>query len=193
MDNTNSSADSTPATVSETPGGKSVDLDLSSVSSASEVLPDELLEIDEDEEGEEEGSGLLSGAFGFTALALGFLSLSGSWLGSVYNSRAETSSQLFAKAATTQTQENQIGVNALASGWHAQAVIGGIFGLAALLVGAGVLLAPNLLLSGKAPAWARAAGIAGIVLAIVGLILAVLTWYGVLAPGLTAPTVATTS
>ena len=120
---------------------------------------------------------------GFTALALGFLSLSGSWLGSVYNSRAETSSQLFAKAATTQTQENQIGVNALASGWHAQAVIGGIFGLAALLVGAGVLLAPNLLLSGKAPAWARAAGIAGIVLAVVGLILAVLTWYGVLAPG----------
>jgi len=186
MDNTNSSADSTPTTVVETAGGKSVDLDLSSAAKA-ESLPEELLEIDEEEETDEESSGLIAGAFGFTALALGFVSVSGSWLSNVYNSRAETSSQLFAKAATTQTQENQIGVNALASGWHAQAVIGGIFALAALLVGAGVLAAPGLLLSGRAPAWARAAGIAGLVLAVVGLILAILTWYGVLAPGLTAP------
>jgi hypothetical protein len=191
MDNTNSSADSTPTTVTELDGGKAVDLDLSSaaeIQTTPEELPDELLELDDDgDDDSEESTGLLAGAFGFTALALGFLSLSGSWLSSVYNSRASAHSQIFAKTATTQTQENQIGLNALTSGWHAQAAIGGIFALAALLVGVGVLASPSLLLSGKAPAWARAAGIAGIVLGVIGLLLAILTWYGVLAGGISAP------
>ena len=198
MDNTNSSADSTPTTVVETDADSSVEVDLSSaeelgsVSEERALLPEELQELDEDEEADEESSGLVAGAFGFSALALGFVSLSGSWLGSVYNSRASAWDQVSAKAATSQQQENQIELSALVSGWHAQAVIGGIFSLAALLFGAGVLAAPSLLLSGRAPAWARAAGIGGLVLGLIGLILAILTWYGVLAHGLTAPPVPTT-
>ena len=191
MDNTNSSTDSTPTTVVEiaAENEKSVDVDLSSAEELS-ALPEELQELDEDEEGDEESTGLVAGAFGFTALALGFVSLSGSWLGAVYNSRSSAWSQVTAKTATTQTQENQIELSALVSGWHAQAVISGIFALAALLFGAGVLAAPSLLLSGRAPAWARAAGIGGLVLGLIGLILAILTWQGVLAGSLTAPTVA---
>lgn len=191
MDNTNSSADSTPTTAAEiaAENDKSVEVDLSSVEELPS-LPEELQELDEDEETEEESSGLVAGAFGFTALALGFVALGGSWIGAVYNSRASAWSQVTAKTATTQTQENQIELSALTSGWHAQAVLGGIFALAALLFGAGVLAAPSLLLSGKAPAWARAAALGGIVLGLLGLILALLTWYGVLAGNLTAPTVA---
>jgi hypothetical protein len=191
MDNTNSSAESTPTTAAEiaAENDKSVEVDLSSVEELPS-LPEELQELDEDEETEEESSGLVAGAFGFTALALGFVALGGSWIGAVYNSRASAWSQVTAKTATTQTQENQIELSALTSGWHAQAVLGGIFALAALLFGAGVLAAPSLLLSGKAPAWARAAALGGIVLGLLGLILALLTWYGVLAGNLTAPTVA---
>lgn len=194
MDNKNSSADSTPVAEAETAADNSVEVDLSSAEELGTderaLLPEELQEIEEDEEADEESSGLVAGGFGFTALALGFVSLSGSWLGSVYNSRTSAWDQVTAKAATTQTQENQIELSALASGWHAQAVIGGIFALAALLFGAGVLAAPSLLLSGRAPAWARAAGIGGLVLGLIGLILAILTWYGVLAGSLTAPVVA---
>jgi hypothetical protein len=193
MDTTNSSTDSTPTAAAETDGTTSVELNISGAGELDESLPDELQELDEDDETEEESSGLVAGAFGFTALALGFVSLSGSWLGTIYSSRSSTHSQLFAKAATTQTQENQIGVNALVSGWHAQAVLGGVFALAALLIGGGVLAAPSLLLSGRAPAWARAAGVAGLILGVIGLILAILTWYGVLAGGMTAPTVPTSS
>ena len=188
MDNTNSSADSTPTTAAEiaAENDKSVEVDLSSVEELPS-LPEELQELDEDEETEEESSGLVAGAFGFTALALGFVALGGSWIGAVYNSRASAWSQVTAKTATTQTQENQIELSALTSGWHAQAVLGGIFALAALLFGAGVLAAPSLLLSGKAPAWARGAAVGALVLGVIGLALALLTWYGVIAGSLTAP------
>ncbi|HEV2637822.1 MAG TPA: hypothetical protein VGX23_21895 [Actinocrinis sp.] len=195
MDTTNSSPDSTPTTVVDLDSEKTVAVDLGDAEellTAGSMLPEELQELDEDEEGDEESSGLVAGAFGFTALALGFISLSGSWLGSVYNSRASAWDQVTAKAATSQTEANQIGLTALTSGWHAEAVIGGIFALAALLFGAGVLAAPSLLLSGRAPAWARAAGVGGLILGLLGLILAILTWYGVLAHGLTAPPAAAT-
>jgi hypothetical protein len=145
--------------------------------------PEELLELDDEDDGEEVvGSGFVSGAFGLTALAFALASLTGGWLGAVYGARAEYVAELGAKAQSTQAS-----LDAFHSSWHAQAAIGGIFALAALLVGAGVLTSPSLLLSGKTPSWARAAALGGIIVGAIGLLLAVLGWFNVLAPGLHAP------
>src|SRR5947209_4530069 len=55
------------------------------------------------------------------------------------------------------------------------------------LVGAGVLASPALLLSGKTPGWARATALGGLILGAIGLLLAILAWFNIIAPGLTAP------
>lgn len=147
---------------------------------------EELLEI-EDEDGEDsEGSGAVAGAFGLTALVFGIVSLGGNWLGAVFGSRSQYFSDLHAKTATTQTQSTQISLDSFKSNWHGQAAVGGIFALAALLIGTFVLLSPSLLLSGKSPAWARATALASIIVGAVGLLLAIAVWFGWIAQGLTA-------
>jgi hypothetical protein len=148
--------------------------------------PEELADFDEtDEDADGEGhsaTGFVSGAFGLTSLGLALASLTGGWLGTVYAARAEYAVELKATSQNTQTS-----LNAFHSSWHAQAALGGIFALASLLIGAGVLASPALLLSGKTPAWARATALGGVILAVIGLLLAILTWFNVIAPGLTAP------
>lgn len=147
---------------------------------------EELLEIEDDDAEESESSGAVAGAFGLTALAFGIVSLAGNWLGSVFGNRSQYFAELHAKTATSQTQSTQISLDAFHSNWHAQAALGGIFALAAMLFGAFVLLSPSLLLSGKSPAWARASALAGIIVGFFGLLVAILVWFNVLAPGLTA-------
>lgn len=151
-------------------------------------VPEELLDLDEDEDTEETaGSGLVSGAFGLTALAFAVTSLTGGWIGNIYGNRAQYNTELHAKAATSQAQSTQNSLDAFGSGWHAQAAVSGIFALAALLFGAGVLASPGLLLSGRTPAWARGAALGAVIIGAVGLLLAVLTWFGLLAPVLKSP------
>jgi len=146
-----------------------------------EELRDEIDDEDDAEDGA--GSGVVSGAFSLTALALAVGSLvGGGWLGTVYGARAEYIAELKEKTQTTQAS-----LDAFHSSWHAQALLGGIFSLAALLFGAGVLTAPSLLLSGKSPAWARAAALGAIIIAAIGLVLALLGWFDVLAPRVIAP------
>jgi hypothetical protein len=150
--------------------------------------PEELAEFDDsgDDDGEEPtGSGFISGAFGLTALVLGLVSLTGGWLGTVYGARAEYVAEL-----NTKTQSTQASLDAFHSSWHGQAALGGIFAIAALLFGAGVLASPALLLSGKTPAWARASALGGLILGLIGLLLAILAWFNILAPGLHAPSAA---
>jgi hypothetical protein len=143
---------------------------------------DELREIDDEDDTEETASsGVVSGAFGVTALAFAFVSISGGWLGTVYGARAEYIAELKQKTQTTQGS-----LDAFHSSWHAQAMLAGIFALAALLFGAGVLTAPSLLLSGKSPAWTRAAALGAIIIGAIGLLLALLGWFDVLAPHISA-------
>jgi hypothetical protein len=176
-----------------TPNGEETETEIVSAAVSEPELaepsqPEELLEIDDEDDGEEPaGSGFVSGAFGLTSLVLAVASLSGGWLGAVYGARAEYIKELNAK-----TQSTQASLDAFHSSWHAQAALGGIFALASLLIGAGVLASPSLLLSGKTPAWARATALGGIIVALIALLLAILGWFNVLAPGLTAPPAATT-
>jgi hypothetical protein len=149
--------------------------------------PEELAEFDEaDDDGDEPvGSGFVSGAFGLTSLVLAIVSLTGGWLGTVYGARAEYVAEL-----NTKQQSTQASLDAFHSSWHGQAALGGIFAIAALLFGAGVLASPALLLSGKTPAWARASALGGLILGLIGLLLAILAWFNILAPGLHAPSAA---
>jgi hypothetical protein len=171
-----------------TPNGQETETEVVSAAVSEPELaepeqPEELAEFDEDDEDEEAAnSGFVSGAFGITSLVLAVASLTGGWLGTVYGARAEYVIEL----KTTQ-QSTQASLNAFHSSWHAQAALGGIFAIAALLVGAGVLASPSLLLSGRNPAWTRATALGGLIIGLIGLLLALLTWFNVLAPGLTAP------
>jgi hypothetical protein len=170
-----------------TPNGEETKTEVVSSDAVSEPelaeQPEELAEFDEDDETEEAaGSGFVSGAFGITSLVLALVSLGGGWLGTVYGARSEYIVEL-----NTKTQSAQASLNAFHSSWHGQAAVAGIFAIAALLIGAGVLTAPSLLLSGRAPAWVRGSALAGIILGLVGLLLALLAWFDVLAAGLTAP------
>jgi hypothetical protein len=172
-----------------TPDGAETETEIVSVAVSEPELaepeqPEELREIDDEDDAEDAaGSGVVSGAFGLTALALAVGSLvGGGWLGTVYGARAEYIAELKEKTQTTQAS-----LDAFHSSWHAQALLGGIFALAALLFGAGVLTAPSLLLSGKSPAWTRAAALGAIIIAAIGLVLALLGWFDVLAPRLIAP------
>lgn len=170
-----------------TPNGQETETEVVSSAAVSEPEladpPEELAEFDEDDETEEAvGSGFVSGAFGLTSLVLALVSLGGGWLGTVYGARAEYLVEL-----KTSTQSAQASLNAFHSSWHGQAAIAGIFAIAALLIGVGVLASPSLLLSARTPAWVRASALGGIILGLVGLLLAILTWFNVLAAGLTAP------
>lgn len=168
-----------------TPNGEETKTEVVSSAAVSEpeLADQELTDFDEDDEAEEAvGSGFVSGAFGITSLVLAVVSLGGGWLGTVYGARSEYLVEL-----KTTTQSAQASLNAFHSSWHGQAAVAGIFAIAALLVGAGVIASPALLLSGRTPAWVRATALGGIVLSLVGLLLALLTWFNVLAAGLTAP------
>ncbi|HLK43232.1 MAG TPA: hypothetical protein VKV34_07805 [Thermoleophilia bacterium] len=136
---------------------------------------EELLEIEDDDEGgEETGSGLIAGAFGFTSLALALISLSGGWLANVYQQRRTL------ELTKTQISSLKQEYDVYSSQWHTQGLFALIFGLAALLIGAGVLTAPSLLLSGKSPAWARAAALGGVFVGFIGLLLGLLMWFDVI-------------
>jgi hypothetical protein len=139
--------------------------------------PEELREIDEEDEEAEEasGSGAVAGAFGLTSLALALASLTGTWLSNAYQTR---DSLLISEKTTISTTAQEYPI--FASEWHTQGLFGIIFSLAALLVGAGVLTAPSLLLSGRTPAWARATALSGLIVGAIGLVLGLLTWFGVL-------------
>jgi hypothetical protein len=174
-----------------TPDGGETEIETISTSSAPQPelneQHEELLELEDDEDTEEAvGTGVVAGAFGLASLALGIVSLGGNWLGNVFGNRAQYFAELHVKTATSQAQSTQQSLDAFHSNWHAQAAVGGIFALAALLIGAFVLAAPSLLLSGKSPAWARATAMSGIIIGTLGLLLAVLTWFNVLAQGLNA-------
>jgi hypothetical protein len=150
-----------------------------------EGVPEELLEIDDDEDGEEEtGSGFVSGGFALASVGLGLVALSGSWFATAYTSYKSYQFQL--QHITTQATGPQQIAN-IVDGWRQSAVFGAIFSLAALLCGVGVLAAPSLLLSGKTPGWARGAALGGVILALVGLLLAILTYTHVLPGNLTYP------
>lgn len=140
--------------------------------------PDELRELDEEDEELEDdgGSGAIAGGFGIASLVLGLLSMTGTWLSNAYETRDEL---IYSQKTTISSTAQEYPV--YASMWHTEALFGMIFALAALLIGAGVLASPSLLLSGRSPGWARGLALGGVIVGVVGLALGLLAWFGVLA------------
>src|SRR6202042_2498052 len=146
----------------------------------------ELTEIDDDDaDGNGPlGTGAVSGGFGFAGLALAVVSLTTNWTSGVVVSHGQYSQEVNAPSSGLTVQQE---LNMYASGWHTQGWWALAFAAAAVLFGAGALLLPRFLLSGRTPGWAKAAATGAIIVGLVGALLAVLTLTGVFGAHLTAP------
>ncbi|MFE2276285.1 hypothetical protein ACFXAE_03205 [Streptomyces sp. NPDC059454] len=141
---------------------------------------DEAQDAPETEAGEEDGpSGVGQGAAAVVSAALGLVSLTGSWLGTVAAARETLVGQLETAAdAGVATQVKEVYGDA----WHTSALWGGLFALTALIVGAVVLARPAFGAPGRtvqAP-WIKSVAWAGVALGVIGLLLAVLKYTDVL-------------
>ncbi|MEW2293958.1 hypothetical protein ABZ719_14805 [Streptomyces sp. NPDC006743] len=123
-------------------------------------------------------SGVGQGAGAVVSAALGLVSLSGSWLGTVAGAREQLTGQLrTSTSASVATQIKEVYGDA----WHTTALWGGLFALLALIVGAAVLARPAFGAPGRPQApWTRSVAWAGVALGAVGLLLAVLKYTDVL-------------
>jgi hypothetical protein len=152
---------------------------------ADENAADDVAEdIDDDEDdlpeaAREEGpTGVGQGAGAVVSAALGLVSLTGSWIGTVAAARETLVGQL--RTATTATVGTQI-KEVYGDAWQTTALWGGLFALLALVVGVGVLARPAFGAPGKPQAvWIKSVAWGGVALGVVGLLLAVLKYTGFL-------------
>ncbi|WP_043680234.1 hypothetical protein [Streptomyces xylophagus] len=123
-------------------------------------------------------SGVGQGAAAVVSAALGFISLSGGWIGSVAAARETLVGQLHtASTASVATQIKEVYGDA----WHTTALWAGIFALVGALVGVAALVRPAFGTPGKPQAtWIKSVAWAGVALGVVGLLLAVLKYTDVL-------------
>ncbi|WP_459751283.1 hypothetical protein [Streptomyces sennicomposti] len=119
-------------------------------------------------------SGVGQGAGAVVAAALGVVSLSGGWLGTVASAREQLIGQLRTPtSASVATQVKEVYGDA----WHTTALWAGVFALAAMVVGVVVLARPAFG-APRAPQalWIKSVAWAGVVLGVIGLLLAVLKY-----------------
>lgn len=124
-------------------------------------------------------SGVGQGAGAVVSAALGLVSLTGGWIGSVAAQKENLLSQL------QNSSQNSSVATLLKEGygdvWNVQALYAGIFALVALLVGVLVLVRPAFGAPGKLQAaWIRSVAWAGVSLGVIGLLIAVLKYSDVL-------------
>ncbi|MGW3194592.1 hypothetical protein ACWDBD_08360 [Streptomyces sp. NPDC001118] len=121
-----------------------------------------------------EPSGVGQGAGAVVSAALGLVSLSGGWIGTVAGAREQLVGQLrTSSTASVATQIKAVYGNA----WHSTALWAGLFALAALLTGAVVLARPAFGAPGRPQVpWIKSVAWAGVSLGVIGLLLAVLKY-----------------
>ncbi|MFZ3597101.1 hypothetical protein [Streptomyces sp. BH104] len=116
-------------------------------------------------------SGVGQGAGAIVSVALGIVGLSGGWLGTIASARAQLEGQL----TTAQSAGIAKQISAMyGEAWHSAALVGGLFSLVALVIGAAVLARPAFGAPGKAQApWIKSTAWAGLAVGVIGLLLAV--------------------
>ncbi|WP_369392046.1 hypothetical protein AB5J72_34005 [Streptomyces sp. CG1] len=136
-------------------------------------------EEDADDAGDGDGeaevsSGVGQGAGAVVSAALGLVSLSGGWIGTVAGAREQLVGQLRTPStASVATQIKAVYGNA----WHSTALWAGLFALAALFTGVVVLARPAFGAPGRPQApWIKSVAWAGVCLGAIGLLLAVLKY-----------------
>ena len=134
-----------------------------------ELADDELAAL-----AEEEPSGVGQGAGAVVSVALGLVSLTGGWIGTVAAARETLIGQLqTSSSASVAKQVKEVYGDA----WATTALWAGLFALAALLTGVVVLARPAFGAPGKPQApWIKSVAWAGVALGVIGLLLAVLKY-----------------
>ncbi|MET9683666.1 hypothetical protein [Streptomyces coeruleorubidus] len=130
-------------------------------------------------ETKEEGpSGVGQGAAAVVSAALGVVSLTGSWLGTVAAARQNLIGQL----ETAQNADVAKQIQAVyGDAWQTTALWGGFFALVALVVGVVTLARPAFGTPGRIQApWIKSVAWAGVALGVIGLFLAVLKYTDIL-------------
>ncbi|MFB9465706.1 hypothetical protein [Streptomyces cinereospinus] len=123
-------------------------------------------------------SGVGQGAGAVVATALGIVSLTGSWVGTVASARESLIGQLQTSQTSSVATMVQEGYG---DAWAANALWAGLFALAALVVGVAVLARPAFGAPGRPQApWIKSVAWAGVSLGVIGLFLAVLKYTGIL-------------
>ncbi|MFF3890529.1 hypothetical protein [Streptomyces sp. NPDC001914] len=138
---------------------------------------DEALAAAEESEADRDG-GVGQGAAAVVSAALGLVSLTGSWVATVAAARETLVGQLeTSSTASVATQVKEVYGDA----WATTALVGGLFALAALIIGVFVLVRPAFGAPGRPQAaWIKSVAWAGVSLGVVGLVLAVAKYSDVL-------------
>ncbi|WP_329527464.1 hypothetical protein [Streptomyces sp. NBC_01462] len=128
--------------------------------------------------GEKDAPGVGQGAAAVVSAGLGIVSLTGSWVATVAAARETLVGQLqTSSSASVATQVKEVYGDA----WATTALVGGLFALAALIVGVVVLARPAFGAPGKPQAaWIKSVAWAGVSLGVVGLVLAVAKYSDIL-------------
>ncbi|MFF3415729.1 hypothetical protein ACFYW9_13680 [Streptomyces sp. NPDC002698] len=131
-----------------------------------------------DDTGAVRDAGVGQGAAAVVSAGLGVVSLTGSWVATVAAARETLIGQLqTSSSASVATQVKEVYGDA----WATTALVGGLFALAALIVGVVVLVRPAFGAPGKPQAaWIKSVAWAGVSLGVVGLVLAVAKYSDIL-------------
>ncbi|MFF8865946.1 hypothetical protein ACF08B_28240 [Streptomyces sp. NPDC015139] len=119
-------------------------------------------------------SGVGQGAAAVVSAALGLVSLTGGWIGTVAGAREQLVGQLrTSTGASVATQLKEV----YGDSWHTTALWAGLFALTALITGVVVLARPAFGAPGRPQAaWIKSVAWAGVSLGVIGLLLAVLKY-----------------
>ncbi|MER7566538.1 hypothetical protein ACGFWE_40080 [Streptomyces sp. NPDC048523] len=136
-------------------------------------------EDDLSEVAREEGpTGVGQGAGAVVSAALAFVSLTGSWIGTLAAQKESLLSQMKNSQTSSVSTLLKEGYGDV---WNVQALYDGIFALVALIIGVVVLVRPAFGAPGKPQAaWIKSVSWAGVTLAVIGLLIAVLKYTDVL-------------
>lgn len=122
-------------------------------------------------------SAILTGAAAVTGAALALSSVTGTWLSNVVSQRQGLIGQIKTSGGTPKAQ--------IAAGygtpWHAIALVNGIFAVVALIVCGAVLLHPASRARAARGHWSQALAWGGLILAVIGLLIAGAMWFDVFA------------
>ncbi|WP_189315171.1 hypothetical protein [Streptomyces brasiliensis] len=163
--------DEAAADATEADGGAGAGAGADGVTGAEDAEADGVIEETAEKEGP---SGVGQGAAAVVSAALGVVSLNGGWIGTVASARENLVGQLQTASNASIAQQLK---ELYGDAWQATALWAGLFALVGLITGVAVLARPAFGTPGKPQApWIKSVAWAGVSLAVIGLLLAVLKY-----------------
>jgi len=123
-------------------------------------------------------SGVFSGAAAVASAGLGLASLTGTWLGTMLQEREQLTGQIKAQTGAAANQVEAV----YGTPWHTTAFFNGLFGLAAVVIAAVVLLRQRTAASASGANWVSAVAWGAVALGVIGLLIAAVMGLDVFTP-----------